>query len=290
MHYIFKVLLLVLLFEVSSYAIEYPPGVLGKTVKLGEDIINNTDTHPLTKDLVQSKLQCRNCHLKGKDGRTGTTQNIGTFIGTAGAFPAYSSRYKRVQTLQERIDGCFIRCMAGKKSILNTKAGIAMTSYITWVSEGTKVKMNPKGPRSFMITKIWEDKKKRFKPIIRRATHANYLEGEKLFKAKCAACHGVNGAGNKMTPPLWGKDADGRWLSYTADGSMSKLDNSAVWIQSNMPLHQANTLSDKEAIDLSLYINAQERANLGTYSIKNNFEQFGLDINKIRGYKLKENK
>ncbi len=290
MHSIFKIVLLVLLLGISSYAIEYPSGELGKTVELGEDIINNTDTHPLTKDLVQSKLQCRNCHLKGDDGRTGTTKNIGTFIGTASAFPAYSSRYKRVQTLQERVDGCFIRCMAGKKSILNTKVGIAMTSYITWISKGTKVKMNPKGPRSFLITKQWEDKKKSFKPIILKATHENYLHGQKLYKAKCTACHGINGEGNKITPPLWGKDANGKWLSYTADGSMSKLDNSAVWIQSNMPMYQANTLSDREAINLSLYINSQERVNLGSYSIKNNFEQFGLDINAIRGYKIKEHK
>ncbi|MCK4441173.1 MAG: c-type cytochrome, partial [Sulfurovaceae bacterium] len=239
-----KVILFVLLVGVSSQAQEYPQGVLGKTVKLGEDIINHTDTHPLTKDLVDSKLQCKNCHLKVGDGKTGTTKNIGTFIGTAGAFPAYSSRFKRVQTLQERVDGCFLRCMGGKKSILNTEAGIAMTSYITWISRGTKVKMNPKGPRSFMITKLWEEKKKSFKPTIVKATHQNYLRGQALYKKKCVACHGLNGEGNDKTPPLWGKDAKGKWLSYTADGSMSKLDNSAVWIQSNMPMNQANTLSD----------------------------------------------
>ena len=283
-----KIVLLVLLFGISVYGVEYPSGVLGETVKLGEDIINNTDTHPLTKELVQSKMQCRNCHLKGSDGRTGTTENIGTFIGTASAFPAYSSRYKRVQTLQERVDGCFIRCMGGKKSILNTKVGIAMTSYITWISEGVKVKMNPKGPRSFLITKIWEDKKKSFKPIILKATHKNYIHGQKLYKAKCMMCHGINGEGNKITPPLWGKDKNGKWLSYTADGSMSKLDNNAVWIQSNMPLHQEKSLSDRDAIDLSLFINSHERANMGTYTIKNNFEHFGLDIDTIRGYKIKE--
>jgi len=289
MHSIFKIVLLVLLLGISSYAVEYPLGVLGETVKLGEDIINNTDTHPLTKDLVKSRLQCRNCHLKGADGRTGTTKNIGTFIGTASAFPAYSSRYKRVQTLQERVDGCFIRCMGGKQSILNTKMGIAMTSYITWISKGTKAKMNPKGPRSFLITKLWEDKKKSFKPIILKATHKNYKHGQKLYEAQCMMCHGIKGKGNKLTPPLWGKDKNGKWLSYTADGSMSKLDNNAVWIQSNMPLYQEKTLSDKDAIDLSLYINSQERANIGTYGIKNNFEHFGLDIDTIRGYKIKEN-
>ena len=36
----------------------YPAGEVGKMVKLGEDILSHTNTHPLTKDLVGNKLQC----------------------------------------------------------------------------------------------------------------------------------------------------------------------------------------------------------------------------------------
>jgi len=78
---------------------EYPAGELGRMVKLGEAILNQTDTHPMTKDLVGDKLQCKSCHLKGADGKPGTGDGIGTFIGTATAFPAYSKREKTVQTL-----------------------------------------------------------------------------------------------------------------------------------------------------------------------------------------------
>jgi len=34
---------------------EYPKGPVGDMVKLGEDILNNTSTHELTKDLVGNK-------------------------------------------------------------------------------------------------------------------------------------------------------------------------------------------------------------------------------------------
>jgi thiosulfate dehydrogenase len=37
----------------------YPEGEVGRMVKLGEAIMNQTDTHPLTKDLVGDKLQCK---------------------------------------------------------------------------------------------------------------------------------------------------------------------------------------------------------------------------------------
>ncbi len=74
----------------------YPTGEVGKMVKLGEDILMHTDTHPLTKDMVGDKLQCISCHIRGSDGKPSTAHGISTFIGTATAFPAYSKREKSV--------------------------------------------------------------------------------------------------------------------------------------------------------------------------------------------------
>jgi thiosulfate dehydrogenase len=45
----------------------YPSGELGKLVKLGEQIVLHTNTHPLSRDLVGNSLRCANCHLIGKD-------------------------------------------------------------------------------------------------------------------------------------------------------------------------------------------------------------------------------
>jgi len=140
----------------------YPEGEVGRMVKLGEDIMNHTDTHPLTKDMVGNKLQCKSCHLKGADGKPGTGDGIGTFIGTATAFPAYSKREKTVQTLQDRINNCFMRSMNGKRPIIDTEASIAMATYITWLSEGMPMKMDTKRPCSPKNSARWAKNAKKF--------------------------------------------------------------------------------------------------------------------------------
>lgn len=289
---------------------EYPAGEVGKMVKLGEAILNQTDTHPLTKDLVGDKLQCKSCHLKGNDGKPGTGDGISTFIGTATAFPAYSKREKTVQTLQDRINNCFMRSMNGKRPIIDTKASVAMATYITWLSTGLPMKMNSKIPCGPKNANRWMTNAKKFAKIQKKATHTNYVTGQKLYEVQCASCHGMSGAGvTGAFPPLWGQDKKGGWLAYNTGAGLSKLNKGAAWVQSNMPLGQGYTLKDQEAADIMLYVDAQPRADfdlqkglfpadkMGYYnskvlkekhSVRSNFKQFGLDVDKIRGdHKIK---
>ena len=283
---------------------EYPAGKLGELVKLGEDIMLHTDTHPLTKDLVGNKLNCASCHLKGSDGKPGTGDGIGTFIGTATAFPAYSKREKTVQSLQDRANNCFMRSMNGKRPIIDSKASMAMYAYITWLSDGMPMHMDTKRPCSPKNSARWAKNSKKFAKIQKKATHANYENGKKIFAAKCASCHGDHGQGMGTFPPLWGKDSKGGWLAYNTGAGMSKLNKGAAWVQSNMPLGQGGTLKDQEAADIMLFVDAQERADfdlkkgllpkdqMGYYnskvldehhSVESNFKAFGLDLKKIKG-------
>jgi len=287
----------------------YPKGEVGKMVKLGEDIALHTDTHPLTKDYVGDKLNCANCHLKGEDGKPGTAGSISSWLDTATGFPAWSKREKSVQTLQDRSNNCFMRSMNGKRLPVDSKASIAIAAYITWLSEGKTIKMDRKGPWGPTNAAIWPKGIKHFKPLFKKVTHANYLNGKKLYQQKCASCHGINGQGMGTFPPLWGKNAKGDWLSYNTGAGMSKLPKGATWIQLKMPLGQGGTLSDSEVVDITLYVNAQPRADfdlqkalpprskMGIYnsnvlkehhSVRSNFKALGLDIDKIRGdHKIK---
>ncbi len=304
-----KFLISILLLATISFANEmlapknYPAGEVGKLVKLGEDIVNNTDTHPLTKDFVGNKLQCKSCHLKGPDGKVGTGKGISSWVGTAAAFPAWSKREKTVQSLQDRSNNCFMRSMNGKRLIVDSKASMAIAAYITWLSEGTPLKMNEKGPWSTHNTKLYPKGVKHFKAIQKKATHENYLAGKDVYAKKCASCHGQNGEGVAVFPPLWGKDANGKWLSYNTGAGMSKLDKAASWVRSNMPLGQGGSLSDQEVADVVLFIDAQERApfnlqkmllpkeEMGYYNsvvleekhtVESNFKALGLDLQKIK--------
>lgn len=276
--------------QVPNPPTQYPEGELGRMVKLGEDIIMHTNTQPLTKDLVGNKLQCTSCHLEG-----GRSKTIGTFIGTATAFPAYSEREKTVQTLQDRINNCFMRSMNGKRPIIDTEASIAMATYITWLSEGQPMKMNAKKPVTPYFTATWPDKD--VVPLIKQATHESYVSGQKVYQQKCLACHAENGQGVGNFPPLWGQD------SYNTGAGMSKLNKMASWVESNMPLGNAN-LTKQEAVDVTLYVDAQPRPNfnlqdhllprseMGYYNskvleekhtVRSNFKMFGLDVDTIRG-------
>ncbi len=287
----------------------YPKGPVGEMVKLGEQIMLHTDTHPLTKDLVGNKLNCASCHLRGSDGKPGTADGISSFTGTATAFPAYSKREKSIQTLQDRINNCFMRSMNGKRPIIDSKASMAMYAYVTWLSTGMSMKMNEKAPLSPHNMKLWPKSFKHFAKIQKKATHKNYVNGKKLFAQKCATCHGINGAGLGTFPPLWGKNIKGEWLSYNTGAGMSKLNKGAAWVQSNMPLGQGGSLKNQEAADIVLYMNAQPRADFDlakgllpksvmgyynsnvlkeTHSVRSNFKAMGLDIDKIRGdHKIK---
>ncbi len=279
----------------------YPSGELGKMVRLGESILMNTNTHPLTKNLVGNKLKCINCHLRGTDGKPGTGKGIGTFVSTTAAFPAYSKREKTVQTLQDRIDNCFMRSMNGKRPIIDSKASMAMAAYITWLSTGMSIKMNEKRPCGHLNSERWAKNVKKFIKIQKKATHKNYVKGKQLYETKCAMCHGIDGKGVGNFPPLWGKDKNGKWLSYNCGAGMSKPPKGAAWIQSNMPFGQGNTLSDQDAADIMIYVDAQLRSpfvlkehlpkKMGYYNskvlyevdtVESNFKALGLDLKKIK--------
>jgi len=291
--------------SVPNAPTKYPAGQLGKMVKLGEAILNNTDTHPLTKNLVGNKLKCKNCHLPDQNGKPGAGKGMSTLIGTATVFPAWSKRQGTIQTLQDRINSCYMRSMNGTRPIVDTKASMAMAAYVTWLSTGLPIKMNAKATISPYNFDKYVKGKKKFAAIQKKATHSNYLDGKKIFQTKCASCHQMNGAGvTGVFPPLWGKNTKGEWLSYNTGAGMSKLNKAAVWVQSNMPFGQGGTLSDQEAADVVLYFDAQPRADftlkdhlfpkskMGFYntkvtsehdSVRSNFKAFGLNIDTIRG-------
>jgi len=271
----------------------YPAGELGRMVKLGEEIIFNTNTHPLTKELVGNDLKCSNCHLDG-----GKAKTLGTFIGTATSFPAYSPREKTVQTLQNRINNCFMRSMNGTRPIIDTEASVAMASYVTWLSSGMPIKMNAKKPVNPAYTNIWWGKKW-VVPMLKAATPANYQAGAKLYAERCASCHQAEGQGIAAAnfPPIWGD------RSYNTGAGLSKPEKLTSYLLYNMPLGNTN-LTKQEALDIAIYVDAQPRPafdlstrlfpreEMGHYNSKvlvekhnvgSNFSKWGLNVDELRG-------
>ncbi|WP_417383457.1 c-type cytochrome [Gimesia sp.] len=216
---------------------EYPPSELGEIVKLGKEIVEQTNVHPLSKDYVGNSLTCSSCHLKA-----GTDPRAATFLGIATAYPAWSPREKRVITLEDRVLNCFMRSQNGMRPPLGSKVSTAITAYITWLSSGNAIRMNhekPLGPNHVRPLKI--------KPEL-----ANVQRGATLYVNQCADCHGDEGTGTEEGPPVWGEK------SFNTGAGLSHNDKLAAWLKVAMPPDDTN-LSEQDALDIAAYINSHER-------------------------------
>jgi thiosulfate dehydrogenase len=214
-----------------------PDGPLGEVIKLGEELVEKTATHPLTQEFVGNRLNCTSCHLMN-----GTDPKAASFEGVAAAYPAWSPRENRVITLEDRILNCFMRSCNGIRPPLGNKASIAITAYITWLSSGQPVKQNsnaPQGPLAVPSLTVKADK-------------ADLDRGKKLYAAKCALCHAKNGAGDEENPPVWGDQ------SYNQGAGLAKNDKLAAWLKVAMPLDDPD-LTEQEAVDVAAYVNSHPR-------------------------------
>jgi len=214
-----------------------PAGPLGEAIRLGRDLVEQTTTHPLTKPLAGNALNCTSCHLN-----SGADPRAASLIGVATAYPAWSAREARVITLEDRILNCFMRSCNGVRPPLGSKASVAIAAYITWLSAGQPIQMNPErpvGPNAVPRLKL-------------DPASADRLRGRALYQRKCADCHGADGQGDKDNPPLWGE------RSYNDGAGLANVLQLASWLKVAMPLDEAS-LSEQESLDLAAFVNQHPR-------------------------------
>lgn len=223
--------------EPPSSAPVLPSGPLGETIRLGQELVERTTTHPMSKLFVDNDLSCTSCHLKN-----GTDPKAATFLGVAAAYPAWSPREQRVITLEDRILNCFMRSCNGVRPPLGSKVSVAIASYITWLSEGKILRMNaenPKGPNAVPRLAV-------------KLESASIERGERLYSKKCVTCHGKDGAGEDDNPPIWGR------RSFNQGAGLADTLQLASWLKVAMPLDETD-LADQEALDIAAFVNTHDR-------------------------------
>lgn len=221
----------------ASLPEQLPPGELGEVIAMGKEMIEHTGQHPLSKPYVGNALTCTSCHLDA-----GTHPEAGSFLGVATAYPAWSPREKRVITLEDRVLNCFMRSMNGTRPPNGSEVSVAMTAYITWLSSGEQLKMNPRaplGPRHVRPLKIDLGK-------------ADKVRGATLYNEHCASCHGDNGLGSEEGPPVWGE------MSYNNGAGLARVDKLAAWLKVAMPLGDPS-LSEQDSLDIAAFVNSHPR-------------------------------
>ena len=216
---------------------ELPDNAFGKLVREGHSLF--VDTRRQAPAYVGNGLNCSNCHLD-----QGRLANSAPLWGAYPMYPAYRKKNDKVNTFAERLQGCFEFSMNGKPPAADSPQISALSAYAYWLATKapTGVELPGRG----------------YPEVAKPAKGYDIAQGAQVYKAQCAVCHGDSGQGQKVgedyvLPPLWGKD------SYNWGAGMHRINTAASFIQYNMPLGKAKTLSDQQAWDVAAFINSHER-------------------------------
>ena len=208
-----------------------PDDEFGAAVRRGLQIANHT--YKEMPDNVGNQLNCTSCHLGN-----GSEAYAAPWNGMLGIYPIYRSRAGRVNSIQERINGCFERSMNGKALDLGSDDMNAMVSYMSWLSQGLPYGVSPEGRGFVKVDKTLEP---------------NTDKGKKLFAEKCSVCHGENGEGQYNDDGTYIYPAVAGDKSFNDGAGMARTYTAAAFIKGKMPFGQGNSLSDQEAVDIAAY-------------------------------------
>lgn len=224
---------------------DIPDGAFGDSVRRGKLIFDQTRQSDARR-FVGNQQSCNNCHL-GSGRVAGSAPMWAAWV----AYPAYREKNHHVNTMEERLRGCFTYSMNAQAS----EAGEApppghevlkdLQSYMFWMAKGAPTGDARMPGRGYPQL---DDPPQPYDPG----------RGAIVYAQSCAICHQAEGAGmtvegQVLFPPLWGDGA------YNAGAGMHRVNTAAAFIHANMPLGLGGTLSVQEAWDVAAYINSKPR-------------------------------
>lgn len=214
-----------------------PNKKLAALIRDGEHIFIDTPHH--APKFAGNALSCANCHLDR--GRDATAAPMWAALPH---FPMYRKKNHRVNTIQNRIQGCFIFSENGTPPPVDSHVMNALNAYVHWLSTGMPMGIRPKAAG--------------FPKLASPPKPADRLRGKRVFMTRCAMCHGENGQGRvvhgrRLFPPLWGAK------SFNWGAGMHKLNKAASFIRFNMPFGAGGSLSDQQAWDVAAFVDSHPR-------------------------------
>ena len=208
-----------------------PNDQLGASIRRGLALVTHT-TDSLPK-FATGSLQCASCHID-----SGRRRDAAALIGVYARFPKYMDRTGAVIPLEDRVNYCFTRSLAGNRIPNDSREMQDIVAYLAFLSTGVPAGAHVKGEGMPTLAKLTGDT----------------TRGAALFASTCTTCHGPQGQGNPPAiPALWGAK------SYSIGASMAREERAATFIRHFMPLSNPGSLTDQQAYDVSAYINAKPR-------------------------------
>lgn len=230
--------------EVTQELVMNPPSMaelegkddpLSEAIKRGYTYVNESNT--TLDQYVGNQLSCTSCHAGAGTGEASS------LVGVTAVSPEYNPRAAKVMSIEDRINGCMIRSMNGKKLPLDSAELRDMVSYLTYISKDIPVGATIpwRKPNTLKVEDLPEK--------------TDLAAGEEIYKQSCAACHGANGEGigANTGPAVWGEH------SFNDGAGLARLSTATKFIQRNMPVGQEETLTLQQAADVAAYILSQDR-------------------------------
>ena len=184
---------------------------------------------------VGSNLNCTSCHLD-----QGLRADAAPLSGVYARYPRFIDRASAVVPLEDRVNYCFTRSLAGSKLPNDSREMQDIIAYLSFISRGVPVGGHVNGEGMPKMPALAGDS----------------VKGSASYVANCARCHGAEGAGVGPAPALWGAK------SFSIGASMARQERAASFIRHNMPFDKPGTLSDQEAYDVAAYIVSMPRPDM----------------------------
>lgn len=231
---------------------EIPDNQFGEAVRRGMKAFDKTRQYEGSQQHVGNGQNCANCHLGN-----GMLPNSAPLWAAWGVYPKYRGKNDHVNTMDERIRGCFTYSMnagaseAGGPPAPDSQVIKDMQAFMFWSARGAPLGKNLPG--------------RGYKDVPKPEDGFSVTRGKEVYEAQCAICHADDGAGRfsddgkQIFPPLWGEKA------FNWGAGMHRVNTAAAFIKYNMPFGKVNpvtrhtTLSDQQAWDVAAYINSHER-------------------------------
>jgi thiosulfate dehydrogenase len=214
-----------------------PTDSLGASIRRGQALVMFTnDSLP---QYAPGNIRCANCHMNA-----GRSVTAAPFAGAHARFPKYLERAGAVIGLADRVNYCFTRSLAGTKLPADSREMQDILSYLAWLSRGVPIGQGKSLPGADGLPSM-------------TAMTGDTARGRHVYAAKCAACHQLDGSGNRAIPPgvpaLWGA------TSFSVGASMARRSKAASFIWNNMPYGAPRTLTQQESWDVAAYVTSQPR-------------------------------
>jgi thiosulfate dehydrogenase len=184
---------------------------------------------------VGGNLACTSCHLD-----EGRRSNAAPLTGVFARYPRFIDRAAAVVPLEDRVNYCFTRSLAGSRLPNDSREMQDIVAYLAFISRDVPVGGHVPGEGMPKMPALAGDS----------------TRGRQLYGETCVRCHGADGGGVGPAPALWGS------RSFSIGASMARPERAASFIRHNMPLDRPGSLNDQQAFDVASYITAMARPDM----------------------------